>query len=1081
MSRSWKKQGGQLRRMNLVKTNQLVASEDHHFHTFIVPTGGADHSVTTGDTITFKEGKNVYITGDNVNKIITFNNIAARVPDISGVWNTGSESSNFAIEASNNTGTAATGHYAVAAGAACLASGEASFADGSACRAIGNYSVALGYDCSAVGMASFVDGSGCTAYHDYSIALGYKGNTKKSQATDVSMGELIFVVGADPVGNVMEVDICGNLWLKRTGLVNQSSMWKKGKTTDGLEPSGALIADNHNTSGLTARAKYAIATGEGGGAHGVASFVGGYKSHCSAHAPYSLAMGFHSSCHGEASFSMGNNSQSDGDYSYTFGKECYAKKYASLAGGQGSHAHGEKSVALGWGAQAWGLTSFSLGEGTRSVGDYSAAFGRGTTAQGYLSCAMGCHTEASGNISFAIGKGTHAWGEVSTAIGYHNRALGDYSWASGKDCSAIGQSSFVHGFKCEASGITSTAFGNQTRAYGDYSATFGKNTTADGVGSFAMGLDASCAGRYSVVFGHKTHTGEDASGAVSMGYGCVCNAPYSLAMGSNCTATESAHGSFVCGDGNTTKGQYSIAFGQDSSGIGDYSFVLGYNCRAEAQFSVVIGRNNIVGTTGEGSICMGEDSSGSGKYVFIHGKSCGIADEANYSVALGQNNFIDHGAENNIIIGLNGYIGKETVNSVIFGTGCSIGSGLESCLATGKNTKATGNYSCSFGKNTLSTGTASISMGQGTSATGDYSVAIGLDSSATRTGAIAMGESCLADNENSIVLGKAATTATTSSWREKYNALSGKIIFAIGADPTDKAGGEVAIGNILELDSEGRLWTRSTGIIQKPTASSTELPIGAIIPLAGIGAIPSGWIKCDGAAISIQDNQDLFSVIAFTYGTGDPDGTTFNVPDLRGRTPWGECKADSIVVPGSTAGGLVNYPETLDISGGVPQYYTAGTGPAKDLFPTGDPYIWPRIPCPYAGTLKHGESAGTTNPPLLPDHKHHISQEPHTHDYIPSDPQEPGTYTTITYTQVNHTTTDLAINITKPASAHIGTKVLDENDDPVLDTSGVELYDGMTDYVGVPAYLQTTIESGPLIQTDFLPPCIAFTYIIKAL
>lgn len=58
--------------------------------------------------------------------------------------------------------------------------------------------------------------------------------------------------------------------------------------------------------------------------------------------------------------------------------------------------------------------------------------------------------------------------------------------------------------------------------------------------------------------------------------------------------------------------------------------------------------------------------------------------------------------------------------------------------------------------------------------------------------------------------------------------------------------------------------------------------IGEIKPYAG-SAEPTGWLICDGRAISRTDYQLLFDVIGTTYGDGD-ESTTFNLPDLSGRT-----------------------------------------------------------------------------------------------------------------------------------------------------------------------------------------------------
>lgn len=46
---------------------------------------------------------------------------------------------------------------------------------------------------------------------------------------------------------------------------------------------------------------------------------------------------------------------------------------------------------------------------------------------------------------------------------------------------------------------------------------------------------------------------------------------------------------------------------------------------------------------------------------------------------------------------------------------------------------------------------------------------------------------------------------------------------------------------------------------------------------------PQGWTFCDGALLSIAQNDALFALIGTTYG-GDGQ-STFALPDLRGRVP----------------------------------------------------------------------------------------------------------------------------------------------------------------------------------------------------
>jgi microcystin-dependent protein len=63
------------------------------------------------------------------------------------------------------------------------------------------------------------------------------------------------------------------------------------------------------------------------------------------------------------------------------------------------------------------------------------------------------------------------------------------------------------------------------------------------------------------------------------------------------------------------------------------------------------------------------------------------------------------------------------------------------------------------------------------------------------------------------------------------------------------------------------------------------LPTGMITPFAGTTP-PPGWLLCNGNPVSRSLYAVLFTVIGTTYGAGD-NTTTFNVPDLRGRTAIG--------------------------------------------------------------------------------------------------------------------------------------------------------------------------------------------------
>ena len=62
-----------------------------------------------------------------------------------------------------------------------------------------------------------------------------------------------------------------------------------------------------------------------------------------------------------------------------------------------------------------------------------------------------------------------------------------------------------------------------------------------------------------------------------------------------------------------------------------------------------------------------------------------------------------------------------------------------------------------------------------------------------------------------------------------------------------------------------------------------------------------GWLLCDGSAVSRTTYGGLFAVISTTFGAGD-GSTTFNVPDLRGRTIIGVDGAANRITSASTGG-----------------------------------------------------------------------------------------------------------------------------------------------------------------------------------
>ena len=86
---------------------------------------------------------------------------------------------------------------------------------------------------------------------------------------------------------------------------------------------------------------------------------------------------------------------------------------------------------------------------------------------------------------------------------------------------------------------------------------------------------------------------------------------------------------------------------------------------------------------------------------------------------------------------------------------------------------------------------------------------------------------------------------------------------------------------------------------------------GIVIPWSD-SSIPSGFLECNGTAVSRTTYADLFSVVGTTYGVGD-GSTTFNVPDLQGRC----CQNNSPSKAFASSGGAATVTATGNVSGNL--------------------------------------------------------------------------------------------------------------------------------------------------------------------
>lgn len=112
------------------------------------------------------------------------------------------------------------------------------------------------------------------------------------------------------------------------------------------------------------------------------------------------------------------------------------------------------------------------------------------------------------------------------------------------------------------------------------------------------------------------------------------------------------------------------------------------------------------------------------------------------------------------------------------------------------------------------------------------------------------------------------------------------------------SGDEVAIST-TEPSEEEKLWINPSETTnqakflynnawQELTIKALDsMPIGSELGFYGSRTkVPTGWLLCEGQAISRTEYSDLFELIGVTYGAGD-GSTTFNIPNKKGRVGVG--------------------------------------------------------------------------------------------------------------------------------------------------------------------------------------------------
>jgi microcystin-dependent protein len=119
------------------------------------------------------------------------------------------------------------------------------------------------------------------------------------------------------------------------------------------------------------------------------------------------------------------------------------------------------------------------------------------------------------------------------------------------------------------------------------------------------------------------------------------------------------------------------------------------------------------------------------------------------------------------------------------------------------------------------------------------------------------------------------------------------------------------------------------------------MPSGAITMMGG-SSVPSGWLYCDGAAISRTTYSALFTAIGTTYGTGD-GSTTFNLPNFKGSVPVGTDTSQTEFNANGKTGGEKTHVLTVAELATHSHVFSYSGSPATD-YPT-----WPLANSTYPG------------------------------------------------------------------------------------------------------------------------------------
>ena len=144
---------------------------------------------------------------------------------------------------------------------------------------------------------------------------------------------------------------------------------------------------------------------------------------------------------------------------------------------------------------------------------------------------------------------------------------------------------------------------------------------------------------------------------------------------------------------------------------------------------------------------------------------------------------------------------------------------------------------------------------------------------------------------------------------------------------------------------------------------------GTIVPWSA-SSLPTGFLECDGAAVSRSTYSALFAIVSTTYGAGN-GSSTFNLPNLADNVPIGKSGSKALASTGGA--NTVSVTATGNV-GGATANATLSTAQLASHSHSGGANLTPTVKNPTDPASENkAVSANTGNQGSGSGHSHNMS------------------------------------------------------------------------------------------------------------